>query len=64
MVHYRGKFIPNLSDIADKKGDPEGEFVQGAILKEKSGVKLIWDMFSMITTWNVRLAAKKRIYIF
>ena len=28
-------------------------------LKEKSGVKWIWDMFGMITSWNVRLGAKK-----
>ena len=30
-------------------------------LKDKSGVKWIWDMFSMITSWNVRLGAKMRL---
>ena len=30
-------------------------------LKEKSGVKWIRDMFGMITSWNVRFGAKKRI---
>ena len=29
-------------------------------LKDESGVKQIWDMFSMITSWNVRLGSKKR----
>ena len=29
-------------------------------LKDKSGVKWIWDMFGMITNWNVCFGAKKR----
>ena len=41
----------SISDIAEPK--------QHQHLKEKSGVKWIWDMFSMITSWNVRLGAKK-----
>jgi hypothetical protein len=28
-------------------------------LKDKSGVKWIWDMFNMITKWDVHLGAKK-----
>ena len=28
-------------------------------LKDKSGVKWIWDMFYMITKWDVHLGAKK-----
>jgi hypothetical protein len=29
------------------------------LLKEKSAVKWIWDMFSIVTSWNVNLVAKK-----
>jgi hypothetical protein len=43
-------------------GLPVGILAPSCSLKEKSGVKWIWDMFSMITSWNVRLGAKKRIY--
>ena len=32
------------------------------VLKENSGVKWIWDMFSMITSSNVRWRAKKSLY--
>ena len=30
-------------------------------LKDKSGVKWIWDMFNMITCWDDRLGAKRRV---
>ena len=32
------------------------------MLKGNSGVKLIWDMFCMITGWNVRFGAQKNAY--
>ena len=31
-----------------------------ALIKENSGIKWIWDMFSMITSLNVRWRVKKK----
>jgi hypothetical protein len=31
------------------------------MLKDKSGVKWIWDMFNMITRWYVRLGEKTHV---
>ena len=35
-----------------------------SILKDKSGEKWIWEMFGMITSWDVHLGAKRRMYVF
>ena len=45
----------------NKKNTVHKNLLRQKVLKDNSGVKWIWDIFKMITRWDVRLGAQKRM---
>ena len=43
--------------FAGKEQDNGHYWTSGKLSKEKSGLKWIWDMFGVITSWNVHFGA-------
>ena len=52
--------MADLDFCLDSDLDLFTSILNSSCLKDKSGVKWIWDMFGMITNWNVCFGAKKR----